>query len=287
MKLVQIFRSIALLLLLGLATQPALSQPQIPADVAERMTQQDWLTADIKLDNRPYAATRTAIDKRIRQGEKPANLERLFRLKGKEIYDAQKIFRWAYAAYRLQKTDPQDNLLSTVESAMNRNSQPGAYDWLRLRFLISSQRFFAARPTDELIKLGRRLLKVRYEDEEVMYYFVRDLQGSRKLPDHKLSLALARDEAQKRPKDAYWQWLVANAVTSVVGYKTGFASPKDNQWQIAEYEKALLLMPRSDPNRKRLLDSIIRMQMLYDANGKMQLITEEKVDEAMKNSPLR
>ena len=287
MKLVQIIRAFALLLLLVIATHSALSQSQIPPEIQERLEQQDWLTADIKLDNRPYAATRAAIDKRIRQGEKPAILERLFRLKGKDAYDPQKIFRWAYAAYRLQKTNPQDNLLSTVESAMNSNPKPGAYDWVRLRFLISSQRFFAARPTEELIVVGRRLLKVRYEDEEVMYYFVKDLQGSGSLQNRKLSLALARDEAQKRPKDGYWQWLVADAVRLVTQRRGPFASPKDTQWQIAEYRKALSLLPTNDSNRKILMEAIARMQLLYDDNGKMQLVTQEKVDEAVRNMKSR
>ena len=283
----QIVRVIITLLMLGVLTRPVLSQSQIPAGVLKRQAQQDWLTADLTLDNRSYAATRAAIDERIRQGEKPANLERQFRLQGKEIYDAQKIFRWAYAAYRLQKIDPQDNFLSRVESAMDRNLQPGVYDWVRLRFLISSLRFFAARPTAELIKVGRRLLKVKYNDEEVMFHFVRNLQGSTLLKDRKLSLALARDETQRRPKDAYWQWLVADGVRLITEYRTGFASPKDNQWQIAEYKKVLALLPATDPNRKDLIDAIVRMQLLYDAEGKMQLITQEKVDNAMRNTNLR
>ncbi len=283
----KIVRVIVIFLVMGMATQSVLSQSQIPAGVIESQAQRNWLTADIKLDNRPYAATRAAIDKRIQQGERPANLERSFRLKGKEVYDPQKIFRWAYAAYRQQKIEPQENFLSNVEAAMDRNLKPGAYDWVRLRFLVSSLRFFAARPTAELIKVGRRLLKVRYNDEEVMFHFVRDLQGSPVLRDRKLSLSLARDEIQRRPKDAYWQWLVADGVRLITEYRTGFASPKDNQWQIAEYKKALALLPARDPNRKTLINAIVHMQLLYNGNGKMQLITPEKVAEALKNTNLR
>lgn len=288
MKFTQIVKTSAILLLimLGITAQKALCQPQIPIEVQQRLAQQNWMTADFKLDNRPYAKIRSALDTRIARGEAPINLEQRYRLKGTDIYDSQKIFRWAYSAYRLQEVKSDQNFLSDVEAAMDYNLKPGAYDWIRLRFLIASDRFFASRPTAELIKVGRCLLQTRYNDDDVMFGFVRMLQESQSLKERKLSLSLAHDAAQQKPRDAYWQWAVANSVSSVVEYATATPPYEANQWEIAEFKKTLQLLPAKDSNRKELIRTIVHLQLLYDSNGKRLPYGDHTLEEALKNTTL-
>ena len=279
--------AVGLLIILSLTAQTAFGQIRVPAEVQERLRQQDWLTADIKLDNRPYAKIRASLDERVARGEKPINLERRYRLQGQDAYNPQKIFRWAYSAYLLQQAKPEQNFLSGVEAALNRNLKPGAYDWIRLRFLVSSERFFASRPTAELIKVGRRLLQIRYDDDDVMFDFVRMLQESQSMDERKLSLALARDGAQKNPRDAYWQWAVANSLDSVVHYATVIPSYRDAQQEIAEYKKTLQLMPTNDPNRRGVVETIVHLQLLYDSKGNRLPYGDNTLADALKKTTLR
>ena len=290
MKIINYLKMLTIFLLIAFAlgAHSAFCQSAMPPEIQERLNQQDWLNADLKLDNRPYAATRAAIDKRIKQGEKPANLERLFRLKGKEAYDPQKIFRWSYAAYRQQKIQTDQNSLIGIRDAMNRNLKPGAYDWVRLRFLVASLQGFL-RPTPQLINVGRRLLRVRYDDQEVMYQWINNLSLSQSIDERKLGLALARDEAQKRPRDGRWQLLVANCVSLVLEHSVGITdlSYKDTQWEIAEYKKALSLLPKNHAARKETIKTIVLMQSLYNSKREKQVPSQKMIDDAVKNTKLR
>lgn len=291
MKIIDCLKMLVIVFLLiafNSGTHTAFCQSAMPPEIQDRLDQQDWLTADLQLDNRPYAATRAAIDKRIRQGEKPANLERLFRLQGKEAYDPQKIFRWSYAAYRAQKLETDQNFLLGIRDAMNRNLKPGAYDWVRLRFLAASLQGFL-RPTPQLILVGRRLLKVRYDDEEVMYQWIHNLSLSQSIDERKLGLALARDEAQKHPRDGRWQLLVARAVSLVLEHSVPSIdlSYKDIQWEIAEYKKALALLPANHSARKGIIRTIVLRQLLYNSNGEKQVPSQAMIDNATRNTTLR
>ena len=279
---------VVLLATLSLGAHTARCQSSMPPEIQDRLDQQNWMTADLNLDNRQYAATRAAIDKRILQGEKPANLERLFHLQGKENYDPQKIFRWSYAAYRAQKLQTNQNFLIGVRDVMDRNLKPGAYDWVRLRFLVASLQGFL-RPTPELIIVGRRLLKVRYEDQEVMYQWINNLRNSQSLDERKLGLALSRDEAQRRPRDGRWQLLVANATESVLEHSVPFIdlSYKDLQWEIAEYKKALALLPSNYVSRESIINSIVLRQLMYNSRGEKQIPSQATIDDALKNTTLR
>ena len=287
MKLIKYPAILAVLLLaLAAGAQTKQSQPQVPPEVLDRIAQEDWFTADLKLDNQPYATIRAALDKRIAKGESPAFLEREFRLQGQDIYDSQKIFRWAYAAYRKQKLAPNQTLYSEINAAMDRNGKPGAYDWVRLRFLVSSSQGFL-RPTAELIQVGRRLFEVRDDDEEVLFQWIHNLQNSESLDERKLSLEFAREEVRKRPKDGYWQLLLANSVRSIVGYATPIPPYKDMQWQIFEYTKALKLLPANYPGRSGIIKSIVLKRLFYDKNKKLYIPTQKEIDEAVKNTTLR
>lgn len=290
MKTINHLKTLAVFLLITFNTgaHTAWSQSAMPPEIQDRLDQENWLTADLKLDNRLYAATRAAVDKRIRQGEKPANLQRLFQLQGKEIYDPQKIFRWSYAAYRAQKIETDQNFLLGIRDAMDRNRKPGAYDWVRLRFLVASLQGFL-RPTPQLILVGRRLLKVRYDDQEVMYQWIHNLSLSQSLDERKLGLALARDEAQKHPRDGRWQLLVARAVSLVLEHSVPSIdlSYKNIQWEIAEYKKALALLPANHPARKGIIKQIVLRQLLYNSKGEKQLPSQATIDNAIKNTNLR
>ncbi len=290
MKTINHLKTLVVFLLITFNTgaRTAWCQSAMPPEIQDRLDQENWLTADLKLDNRLYAATRAAIDKRIRQGEKPANLERLFQMQGKEIYDPQKIFRWSYAAYRAQKIETDQNFLLGIRDAMDRNLKPGAYDWVRLRFLVASLQSFL-RPTPQLIVVGRRLLKVRYDDPEVMYQWISNLSFSQSLDERKLGLALARDEVQKHPRDGRWQLLAADAVDLVLEHSVGITdlSYKDIQWEIAEYKKALALLPVNHTARKGIIRRIVSRQLLYNSKGEKQLPSQATIDNAIKNTNLR
>jgi len=273
-----------LLAMLGAQLRPALAQ-QEPDTLAAREAKQDWTRAELTLDNSGYAATRAQIDRLVRQGQKPDTLVFYSRLRGKDIYDPQKIFRWAYASYKKQKVNPNQNVLSGVEEVMNHNLRPGAYDWVRLRFLIASLQMFQ-RPTMQLIGVGRRLLNEKRNDEEVTYHFIRNLKDSESLTDTREAVSLARANSRRHPRDVYWQWLVADTVSAVNDY-AGIPTYKGSQDTIAEYKKTLRLLPPGHPYRQRLIDGIVRLQILYDANGKKKVWTMEAYKAALRTTNLR
>ena len=274
---------VLMLAMLAVKPQSALSQPV--DTLAAREARRDWMQVELTLDNSAYAATRAQIDKLIRQGEKPSTLKARYKLKGREQYDSQKIFRWAYSAYRQQKLNPQINGLIGIEEAMDRNLRPGAYDWVRLRFLVGSLQGFL-KPTMELIEVGRRLLKVRYDDEEVMFHFIRNLKGSQSLADRKQAVSLARANASKYPRDVYWQWTLANTLTGVNSF-TAYPTYAGNQAEIREYRKTLQMLPSVHPNRQRIIDTLVHLDMEFDAKGNRQRPTYEDYKEALRNTTLK
>ena len=274
----------ALFLLCALGNHSLLSQP-LPGDsLAVREARRDWLQADLTLDNSAYANTRKAIDKQVRSGVKPTTLVQQYRLKEKDAYDPSKIFRWAYAVYRQQKAQPNRNVLLGVSTVMDRNLRPGAYDWVRLRFLIAS--LVRIERGDALAPVGRRLLQQKYDDEEVMFHYVRALTLSEDKEDRRVALALAREQSRKFPKDVYWQWMVADATNLYLRYG-GVITYEENNQILTEMNKTLRLLPADDPQRKRLIEAIVIYQMHYDANGEKQHHTADEINQAIADTKLR
>ena len=276
----------ASLLLMGLlGSHPLLSQSSPGDSLAVRQARQDWMQADFSLDNSAYAATRKAIDKQIKEGAKPSTLVQTYRLQGKDVGDTRKIFRWAYAVYREQKTKGtvDTNALIGSSSMMNRNLRPSAYDWIRLRFLIASMG--ELEQPDSLIPVGRRLLLRVYNDPEVMFRSARLLSLSQDKENRRLGLALARDQLQKDPTNAYKQWEVSDATRLYLGYAgTTF---EDNNQMLGEMKKTLRMLPSKDPNRKRLIEAIVVWQLHYDAQGNRRHPTLKEINQAIANTTLR
>lgn len=273
-------------MLFVLSAQPQLARSQqAPDTLGAREAKRDWMQAELTLDNSGYAATRAQVDRLIRQGQKPATLEFYSRLQGRDIYDAQKIFRWAYSSYRVQKLNPTQNVLSGVEEAMNRNLRPGAYDWVRLRFLIASLQMFL-RPKMQLIDVGRRLLQEKHNDEEVTFHLVRNLNDSELLSDRKEAVVLARAGAYKHPQDLYWQWQLADALRAVDDFSWK-PSYQGSQAAVAQYKKILRVLPTEHPARLSIIKYIVQREMMFDANGNPQTFSYKAYQKALKNTNMR
>ena len=244
-------------------SQYTLAQPQEAWE--KRQAAMDWTTVELTLDNADYAATRLAIDKAIRSGASPTSLAARYRLQGKEKYDTQKIFRWAYASYRKYKLKPNANSLLGVGEAMNYNLKPGAYDWVRLRFLVTSLSFMPN--ADTLVVVGRRLLKIQPKDEEVVFHLVRNLQNSKSLSNRKEAVVLARQWAKKYPRDVYWQWSVASAI-GAVDMHDGLPTYAYNEESLAEFREVLRMLPAKHPHRPRVIGNIVRLSLKFDGQGR-------------------
>lgn len=270
---------------LGSIAHPSLAQQVPKRDVQLANSETDWLTADWTEDNSKYAATRVQIDKLISQGQKPAILATRYRLRGNDRYDSQKIYRWSYASYRKQKLAPEQNALIGVNEAMNLNLRPGAYDWVRLRFLVTSMQLFM-RPTSESIALGRRLLRAKKNDEDVAFCLERNLQYSQSLEDRKEAVVMSRANARKHPRDVYWQWMVADSVRFVNDF-TGKPTYKGNQETMTEYKKTLQMLPLDHPYRKRIIRELVYLDLNFDSEGKPVKWTSKMYREALKNTTLR
>ena len=273
------------LLLFGIFGGHAVLSQTSPSDsLAVREARRNWLQADLTLDNAAYAATRSAIDKQVRSGVRPDTLVQRYRLQDKDSSDNRKIFRWAYAVYRQQKAKPNRNILLDVNSVMERNLKPGAYDWIRLRFLIAG--LAGLERGDALVPVGRRLLTRKYDDEEVMFHYVRALTTSGAKEGRRVALALAREQANEHPKDVYWQWMVADATDSYFDYG-GTLTYQENQQVVAELMKTLRMLPAKHPERKRLIEAIVIWQTGFDANGKRQDLSAAEINSAIANTTLR
>ncbi len=271
-------------LLIGVfGSYPSLAQPSPRDSVAVREARMDWLQADMSLDNSAYATTRAAIDKQIKAGTQPSALVQAYRLEGTDVGDTRKIFRWAYAVYLQQRQKPNTNALIEAHSIMNRNLRPGAYDWIRLRFLVAS--LGSLEQPDQLIPVGRRLLRRVYDDSEVMLRLLRLLSRSQNKEDRRLALALAREQLRNDPKDAYKQWLVSDATMFYLTY-AGHTF-EGNKQIIAEMLKTLRMLPANDPNRRGLVEAIVIYQLHYDANGKPRHLSIEEINRAIANTDLK
>jgi len=272
------------LLLIGIFSGfPLLSQPASRDSLAVRQARQDWLQADFSVDNSTYAVTRAAINKQLSAGVKPSTLVQRYELNGKDVGDPRKIFRWAYAIYLQQKTEPDTNDLIKASSMLDRNLHPGAYDWIRLRFLVASMGGLE-RP-DALTPIGRRLLKRKYDDPQVMFYFVRQMMRSQNREDRRVALALARQQLQQNPTDPYRQWAVSDATMFYLRY-AGLTF-EENKQILAEMEKTLRMLPASDKERKRLIEAIVVYRLHYDSNGKKLHHTLAEINQAIANTNLK
>ncbi len=277
----------AVLLTVGIfSDRPVISQTSPRLSLAERQARQDWLQADLSLDNSAYAATRSAINKQIKSGIKPTTLVQKYELKGKDVGDSQKIFRWAYAIFREQRSisAPDINALIRASSMLDRNLRPGAYDWIRLRYIIASMG--QLEQPDSLIPVGRRLLKQKYDDPEVMLRLVRQLSGSQDKENRRLALALAKQQLQQDPTDPYKQWAVSDATNSYLSFG-GPITFKANKQIVAEKEKTLRLLPANSEHRKRLIAAIVVYRLHFDANGKKLHHTLAEINQAIANTDLK
>ena len=276
---------ISLLLIGTLSNYPLLSQPAPSDSLAVRQARSDWMQADFSLNNSAYATTRKAIDTQIKAGTKPLTLVQAYRLQGADVGDTRKIFRWAYAVYQQQRriNPVNTNDLIEVNSMMKRNGRPGAYDWIRLRFLIASMG--RLEQPDLLIPVGRRLLQRVYDDPEVMFRWVRLLSLSQDKENRRLGLALAREQLRNDPTDAYKQWAVSDATSLYLSY-AGTTFEENNQ-MLVEMKKTLTMLPAKDPNRKRLIEAIVIWQLHFDATGEPAHHSIDEINRAIANTTLR
>lgn len=271
-------------LLVGVfVSHPSLSQPTPRESVAAREARMDWLQAEMSLDNSAYATTRKAIDTQIKAGTKPSTLVQAYQLQGKDIGDTRKLFRWAYVVYLQQRQNPNTNALIEAHSMMNRNLRPGAYDWIRLRFLVAS--LGNLEQPDQLIPVGRRLLHRVYNDSEVTLRLLRLLSRSQDKENRRLALSLAREQLRNDPTDAYKQWAVSDATMFYLRY-SGLTF-EENKQIIAEMTKTLRMLPAKDPNRKGLVEALVIYQLHFDANGKPAHHSVDEINRAIANTTLK
>ena len=103
----------------------------------------------------------------------------------------------------------------------------------------------------------------------------------------KQAVSLARAEARKRPRDVYWQWTVANCVSSLADYAGGRLTYQQNQEVIAEYKKTLQMLPAGHPYRRRIVETLVRLDLNFDDNGNPVKWNLKMLREALKNTTLR
>lgn len=150
----------------AVAAPPRLSV-QVPPQFAARWA---WTEQPFEGDDTPYRVARKKIDAELRLGKQPYEVLTRYRsLAQKSLNDPVAKFRWGYAAYRANVTKPplrQSDILQGVPDALGASPSPSTYEYLRLRYLVTSQ--YAT--NDYLVALGERLVQRDKDDWEVAHY---------------------------------------------------------------------------------------------------------------------
>ena len=240
---------IALYLLIGLLNIASgqVNNPPTSSTAAQKWA---WASEGWTGDDRPFRDVRNDIDTRIKQGESAEALLQKAKSQAKIFpTDPTAQFRWGYAAYKAALEVYQEGAwyekMRGVSKALASTASPHAYEYSRLRFIIACEQL----PTQQLLKIGERLVERDPKDYDVKYQVVSLIAWSGAPDAKERALSYANELVSAKPNMACYH----SAAASV--YFFGWMKDhniEDGNKAVAEYKIALQLMRPDDGYRKRV-----------------------------------
>lgn len=213
-----------------------------------------------------YRHIRLSTDQAFRKKLSRARLQQYARYErqaqGKPS-DAQAQFRWAYAAFNAALRMPsgsreQQMTFGLVSNALARPKSPRAYEYARLRFLVTA----AISPDTRLKTVGRRLVSRNPKDYDVKYLLTDILDPGSNPAEKREALSYAQDLFHL---DARRSTPGVHAVIGSIYWRSWrrTKTQEDADNAIAAYQRFLQLAPSNHYYRKgaeRMISSIQRAQ---------------------------
>ena len=238
---------------------------------------QGWTTEPLNGDNKPFHDIRMGLRQLGKRNSLKAKLTQFSREAQANPSDPKLQYRWVMCAYMLYDRNAENQPGKRVESSLWkwRNAlsfavQPKAYDYTRLRFLITTENAMTMGKygSDERLKsLGKRLLKIQSKDEFVFYWQRQLLSRSSSSQDKLDNLHYAQMSVKSKPKDANAQGELAGSYRDLwmVTKRRSHANTA-----VAQYQKWLQMASKNDPfrsNATHWVKSIPKTQLLWEQQG--------------------
>lgn len=236
-----------------------------------------WTNEPLAGNNKPFHDIRMEL-RRLGKSNSLKNKLPLFAKEAKvNPYNPKLQYRWVMGAYMLFNRNAENQPGKRVESSLWkwRNAlsfavQPKAYDYTRLRFLITTENAMTMGKyaSDARLKsLGKRLLEIQPKDEFVSYW-VRQLKSNNPSLEDKIeNLRYAEKLVKAKPRDANARGELAGSYLDLwmVTKRRSHAT-----MAVAQYKKWLQLAPKNDAfrrNAKHWIEAIPRGQALWEKQG--------------------
>ena len=238
---------------------------------------QGWTSEQFTGNNKPFHEIRMGLRRLIKRNALRVKLPLFEKEARADPYNSKLQFRWVMTALELydrKKSNPigqpSDGSLSKWRDALSFASQPKAYDYTRLRFLITTENAMTMGKyaSDERLKnVGKRLLKIQPKDKFVSYWVRQLMSYSSSLEDKYENLRYARQLVKAKPKDSNAQSELAGSYLDLwmVTKRRSHANTA-----IAQYKKWLQMAPKNDPfrpNAEHWIKAIPKGQAFWEKQG--------------------
>ena len=253
------------IILLGLTTaflSPSVAiaepttKPALSSSLAYGVETWHWLDASWTGDDRPFETIVTKLDDIGADRVTPSLINGYCSDYIKNKRDPVLGFQFAYALYCIRTPPSKVNFPTIETSYVFANAiDPRTYNYTRLRYLFTEP---DEQHAEKLATLGKKLLNVKPDDEDVECHLVDVLEAWKSQENKAAALKYADDLIAKYPSDP-----------KVYGIKAGYIyfycwtqkyDYEDGDEAIRWYQKFLDLAPPTDPHRETVNRNIGRIR---------------------------